>query len=107
MDPPRTTSLRSRRAVRVAAPQSSRRLSSKPTVAFSVSNRRRTPEQAQVLFKVFADTMTNEMDSTKKVIRAIPEDKKGYKPDPKARSAHELAWHIATSEVWFLDFMRP
>src|SRR6185503_141626 len=44
-------------------------------------------------------------ETTEKVMRAVPEDKKSYKPDPKAKSAHELAWHIATSEVWFLDFV--
>jgi uncharacterized damage-inducible protein DinB len=32
------------------------------------------------------------------VIKAVPEDKKSYKPDPKARSAAELAWVIATEE---------
>jgi len=62
-----------------------------------------TPDQAKLLFKVFSDTMKNETELTSKVIRAIPEDKKGYKPDPKSKSAHELAWHLATSEVWFLD----
>jgi uncharacterized damage-inducible protein DinB len=40
---------------------------------------------------------------TKKVILAVPDDKKAYKPDAKARTAGELAWHIATAEVWFLD----
>ncbi len=64
-----------------------------------------TPEQGKLLCKVFLDTITNETEITKKMIRAIPEDKKSYKPDPKARSAHELAWHLATSEVWFLDFV--
>jgi len=58
-------------------------------------------DQAKLLFKIFADTMKNESDLTKKVIRAIPEDKKGYKPEPKSKSAHELAWHIATSEMFF------
>ena|SRR2546425_5374611 len=64
-----------------------------------------TTEQGKLLYKVFADTMKNESDTTKKVIRAIPEDKKNYKPDPKSKSAHELAWHLATSEVWFLDLI--
>jgi uncharacterized damage-inducible protein DinB len=62
-----------------------------------------TPEQAKLMYNVFADVMKSENEMTKKVFRAIPEDKKTYKPDPKAKSAHELAWHLATSEVWFLD----
>src|SRR5262245_65385246 len=64
-----------------------------------------TSDQAKVLFKVFADTMKMETETTRKVIGAIPEDRKSYKPDPKAKSAHELAWHLATSEVWFLDLI--
>jgi uncharacterized damage-inducible protein DinB len=64
-----------------------------------------TPEQGKLLSKVFLDTITTECEITGKVIRAIPEDKKSYKPDPKAKSAHELAWHIVNSEVWFLDLI--
>ena len=64
-----------------------------------------TPEQAKLLLKVFADTMKSESELTQKVIRAIPEDKKSYKPDPKSMSAHELAWHLATAECWFLDIV--
>jgi uncharacterized damage-inducible protein DinB len=64
-----------------------------------------TPEQGKVMCKVFTDTMKSENEATRKVIRAVPDDKMTYKPDPKAKSAHELAWHIVTSEVWFLDFV--
>jgi uncharacterized damage-inducible protein DinB len=62
-----------------------------------------TPEQGKLLCKVFLDTIEQEAETTKKVIKAVPEDKKGYKPDPKSKTAHELAWHIASSEVWFMD----
>jgi uncharacterized damage-inducible protein DinB len=34
-----------------------------------------------------------------KVLKAIPEDKQSYKPDPKARSAAELAWVLASEEA--------
>src|SRR5262245_59217428 len=64
-----------------------------------------TAEQGKLLFKVFMDTMKLETETTKKVIRAVPEDKKSYKPDQKAKSADELAWHIATSEIWCLDLV--
>jgi uncharacterized damage-inducible protein DinB len=62
-----------------------------------------TPEQGKLLFKVFTATMKQETELTRKVIQAIPEDKKSYKPDPKSMTAQELAWHLATSECWFLD----
>jgi uncharacterized damage-inducible protein DinB len=40
---------------------------------------------------------------TKSVIAAIPADKADYRPDPIARPAIELAWHIVTAEHRFLD----
>ncbi|MEO5936246.1 MAG: DinB family protein, partial [Terriglobales bacterium] len=33
----------------------------------------------------------------------VPDAKSSYKPDPNAKTAAELAWHIASSEIWFLD----
>src|ERR1043165_7648869 len=62
-----------------------------------------TPEQGKLLSQVFINTIQNETETTKKVIRAVPEDKKSYKPDAKSMSASELAWHLASSEVWFLN----
>jgi uncharacterized damage-inducible protein DinB len=61
------------------------------------------PEQGKFLCQLFLNTIQQETDTTKKVIRAIPEDKKTYKPDSKAKDANELAWHIASSEMFFLD----
>ncbi|HWR17475.1 MAG TPA: DinB family protein [Terriglobales bacterium] len=40
--------------------------------------------------------------ATKRVIEAIPEAKKNWKPDEKSKTAEELAWHIASVEVGFL-----
>ena len=64
-----------------------------------------TPEQGKALCKIFTDTCRHEAETTKKVIRAVPDDKKSYKPDPKSMSAHELAWHITTAEIMFCDFI--
>jgi len=44
-----------------------------------------------------------EAQTTRRVLAAIPEDKKGYKPDPKAKSADELAWHIAFNDVNMIE----
>jgi uncharacterized damage-inducible protein DinB len=62
-----------------------------------------TPEQGQLLCKVYLETNQYEAETTKKVIRAVPDDKKAYTPDPKSMTAHQLAWHIASSEVFILD----
>ena len=61
------------------------------------------PEQGKFLCKVLCDTIEMEFETTKKVIRAVPDDKKSYKPETKSMSAHELAWHIASAEMFFLD----
>lgn len=44
-----------------------------------------------------------EMQTTSKVLAAVLDSNKDYKPDPHARSAHELAWHIAHADVSFLE----
>src|SRR5215472_14020573 len=64
-----------------------------------------TPEQAKLLCKVFLDAAQQEAETTKKVIKAVPDGKKSYKPAEKSMTAHELAWHIASSEVMFLDYI--
>ncbi len=48
-------------------------------------------------------SLANEVQTTKEVIAAIPDNKRDYKPDPKARTAWELAWHLATVDVQFAD----
>jgi len=45
--------------------------------------------------------IAGEFATTKKVLAAVrPGD---WKPDPKCRSANEIAWHVVQSEVWFLN----
>jgi uncharacterized damage-inducible protein DinB len=49
------------------------------------------------------DGIAREAECTKKVIAAVPDAKSDYRPDPHARTAKELAWHIANSDIQFLD----
>src|SRR5580704_8647664 len=42
-------------------------------------------------------------DTMLKVLAAIPDAKRDYKPDPNARTAQELAWHLASADVQMLD----
>ena len=60
-------------------------------------------EQAKVVVEYFANLMQREFQATKKVIAAVPENGRDYKPDAKSRTAWELATHLATADVWFLD----
>jgi uncharacterized damage-inducible protein DinB len=62
-----------------------------------------TPEFALGYRAMMLDGVVREAECTKKVIAAIPDDKSDYKPDPSARSAKELAWHLANSDIQFLD----
>lgn len=62
-----------------------------------------TPEQASLLANTFLATVQKETGTTRRVLQAIPAGKAGYRPDPVSRTAIELAWHIAHSDVWFLD----
>lgn len=44
-----------------------------------------------------------ESGTTRKVIAAIPEAKRDFRPHAKARSARELAWHLVAAEQFFVD----
>lgn len=44
-----------------------------------------------------------EFATTRKVIAAIPEAKRDFRPHAKARSARELAWHLVEGEKFFVD----
>ncbi|MGO8796842.1 MAG: DinB family protein [Candidatus Sulfotelmatobacter sp.] len=62
-----------------------------------------TPEFAAGYCAMMLDGLAREAETTKKVIAAIPDAASSYKPDPAARTAKELAWHIASADVHFLD----
>ncbi|HEX4595239.1 MAG TPA: DinB family protein [Bryobacteraceae bacterium] len=62
------------------------------------------PEQATFLLnEIYLPQIRNEHKTTRRVIEAIPCDNCGWKPDPTSKSALELAWHIASSECFFLN----
>lgn len=60
-------------------------------------------EQAKFLADYFAGLIEQESATTARVLAAVPDDKRDYKPDPRSRSAWELATHLATGDVWFLQ----
>jgi len=63
-----------------------------------------TPEQAVFLLQsVYLGPLKNESRITQKVLEAVPEGKADYKPEPAARSAIELARHIAAADNRFLE----
>jgi uncharacterized damage-inducible protein DinB len=62
-----------------------------------------TPDFALGMSAMMLDGIAREVDITKRVIAAVPDAKSDYRPDPNARTAKELAWHIANTDVQFLD----
>ena len=62
-----------------------------------------TPEQAAFLADILLPHVQKEYATTRRVLKAVPPAKESYRPHPDSRSALELAWHIASSDVWFLD----
>jgi uncharacterized damage-inducible protein DinB len=54
--------------------------------------------------QMMLDGLAGELEITKRVLAAVPENKcDEYRPDPNARNARELAWHLANTDVQFLD----
>ena len=60
-------------------------------------------EQAKLLVEQFAGLMENEVPTTCRVLAAVGTGNGDYKPDDKARSARQLAAHMAASDNWFLQ----
>ncbi len=56
-----------------------------------------------LLHQFFLPAIRNEHRITKSIIEAIPADKGDYRPNEISKSADDLAWHIATAEMMFLD----
>jgi uncharacterized damage-inducible protein DinB len=62
------------------------------------------PDQAVFLLNgAYLPSLKNEQRITRSIIEAIPLDKGDYRPDEISKSALELAWHIAVTEMRFLD----
>jgi uncharacterized damage-inducible protein DinB len=62
-----------------------------------------TPEFALGYCAMMLNGIAREAEITKKVIAAVPDAASSYKPDANARTAKDLAWHIANSDIQFLD----
>ena len=63
-----------------------------------------SPDQATtILQSVGLPSLNAEHPVTRRVIAAIPDDKVDYRPDEIVKSAIDLAWHIVTAEVRFMN----
>lgn len=62
-----------------------------------------TKEFAATYRDMLLQGLAREMETTKKVVAAIPEGKRDYKHEAKARTAWDLAWHLMTVDVQFME----
>lgn len=61
------------------------------------------PDAAQTIASFLLKSLEGEQPITRKMLAALPESKRNWRPyHEKCWNAAELAWHIATSEIWFL-----
>ncbi len=61
-----------------------------------------TPDHAKFLAQVMGQQLQTEWMTTYKVLAAVPDAKKDFKPQDNSRSAWDLAHHIAIADVGFL-----
>lgn len=62
-----------------------------------------TAEQAKTIAAFLLPQIEQELETTAKVIAAVPDDKKEYAPHNVCMTAGALAGHIAASDIWFLE----
>ena len=63
-----------------------------------------TSDQAAFMLHALGIPALNaEHPMTSAVIAAIPPERAGYRPHPDSRSAFDLAWHIVSAEIKYLD----
>ncbi len=60
-------------------------------------------DQAKTAAETLAGLWEGEFPATCQVLAAVKDDNRAYKPDAKSRTAWELATHLATADIWFID----
>jgi uncharacterized damage-inducible protein DinB len=62
-----------------------------------------TPVEAKAAGTAMIALWESEFQATMEVLAAVKDDNREYKPDPKSRTAWDLARHLAMADVWFAD----
>jgi hypothetical protein len=62
-----------------------------------------TNDQAKAVAESVLKMWQFEFPATCKVLAAVKDDNRACKPDEKSRTAWEVAAHLATSDIWFLQ----
>ena len=59
--------------------------------------------EAKAAAGAMAALWEREFPATSQVLAAVRDDARDYKPDPKSRTAWQIATHLATADIWFID----
>jgi uncharacterized damage-inducible protein DinB len=62
-----------------------------------------SPEFAASIRETLLSWAARELETTKKVLAAIPDAEANYRPEPHARTAWELAWHLVSFDIHFMN----
>jgi uncharacterized damage-inducible protein DinB len=65
-----------------------------------------SPENAQVIARAMISLWQGEFPATVRVLTAVPDSGRDYTPHAKSRTGWQLATHLATADLWFLDSIR-
>jgi uncharacterized damage-inducible protein DinB len=60
-------------------------------------------DQAKAAAELMTTVWEGEFPATCQVLAAVKNDNRNYKPDAKSRTAWDLATHLATADIWFID----
>lgn len=62
-----------------------------------------SPQEAKSIADFLIADFENEMQTTQRVLAAVPADKLDYQPDPKAKTGLGLVRHIPLEDEWLLN----
>ena len=63
-------------------------------------------QQAGFLVTFMTQLWEGEFPATCKVLAAVPDARRDYRPDDKSRTAWDIAVHLSVGDLWFLDAVR-
>jgi uncharacterized damage-inducible protein DinB len=62
-----------------------------------------TADQAKAAADMMAEVWEGEFPATCQVLAAVNDGNRDYKPDARSRTAWQLATHLATADIWFIE----
>lgn len=62
-----------------------------------------SPEETKAVAEAMTALWKSEVPATIRVLSSLRDETRDYRPDAKSRSAWDLAVHLATADLWFLE----